>query len=283
MVDEIRKYDSVSTFFNDCEGLLMRRECENNVILGICNANRDKTIDPNNFLLIAAVQHDGTIVSCALSTPHRTSLATFIPQIEIAIQPLANYFIHQQINVKGLSGETAAVKCFLEFYPKSTVQSNSLVLYKAEMLNRIKLAENTTLTLATMEDLSILTIWSKQFSVDVGLRPLDSDDELQAAVEDKIKKELFYKLVFSDTQQLVSMLAIARQIANYDLISWVYTPSDLRNQGFATTAVYKLTELVLNVRKKQCALFADEANPASNKMYQNIGFQRAAEFYDVSF
>ena len=94
---------------------------------------------------------------------------------------------------------------------------------------------------------------------------------------------VLYKLVVDKDQEPVSMLAVVRETKHFAIISWVYTPPYSRSKGFASTAVYKLSELMLNVHRKHCSLFADKSNSISNKIYQNIGYQSIAEYLDVDF
>lgn len=283
MVGEIRKYNSIDTFFDDCKALLMKKECENNVILGMCNSFLTKSFDPEKIMLIAATGKHGNIISCALVTPNKTSLATFIKQIDIAVQPLANYFNHNQINLKGVSGEIDVIHSFIEVYQKPITKLTTLLLHKMENLQKIEIVQNTELTLATAQDIPILIKWLKNFQIDAGLLPSKPEEELKAIIEDLIKKKVLYKLVVSEDQQPVSMLAIVRETENFSIISWVYTPPNSRAKGFATTAVYKLTELMLGTHEKQCALFTDKANPISNRIYQNIGYQPVSEYLDIIF
>lgn len=283
MGEEIRKYDSMSTFLNDCRSVLMQKECENNVILGICNNFLNKSIDPEKYILIAAIEKSGIVISCAVTTPNKTILATSITQCDAAVKPLASYFNRNQINLKGLRGETSVVNSFMEVYRKPITQSETLLLNTIKTLQSIQLVANSELTLGTTQDLPVLTTWLKNFQIDAGLLPLKPDKEIQAAAEDKIKNKILYKLVLNGDQQPVSMAAIVRETENFTIISWVYTPPESRSKGFATTAVYKLTELMLNNHQKHCALFTDKSNPVSNKIYRNIGYQPVAEYLDIDF
>ncbi|UJR11168.1 hypothetical protein I4U23_015349 [Adineta vaga] len=283
MDDEIRKYDRTSTFLNDCKIYLMQNECENNVILGICNRFLNKSIDLEKSILIATIDKNGTIISCAVTTDNKPALATFITESDAAIKPMVDYFHCHQINLKGVTGKTAIVNGFLKMYSKPIVQSTVLLLNIIKDLKNIELVQNSELKLATIQDLPILTVWLKNFQIAAGLLPLKPDEEIRATTENKIQKKLLYKLVVNEDQQIVSMVAIARETDNFAILSWVYTPSNLRNKGFASTAVYKLTELVINTQQKHCALFTDKLNPTSNKIYQNIGYEPVAEYLDIDF
>lgn len=283
MVEEVRRYDCMSSFLNACRSVLMQKECENNVIVAICNSFLDKPIDPGKLILVTVFDQSGMIISCAVTTPDKTALATFSTKPNIVVKPLASYFNRNQMNLKGVSGGTTAIISFMEVYQKPIIQSKTLLLYTIKTLGSIQLVSNSQLILATTQDVPVLKTWLKNFQMDAGLLPLKPDEEIQAATEDKIKKKVLYKLVSSESQQPVSMLAVVRETENFVIISWVYTPPCSRSKGFASTAVYRLTELMQNTHQKHCALFADKSNPASNKIYQNIGYEPIAEYLDMDF
>ena len=204
MDNEIRKYDSMSTFLNDCESLLMQNECENNVLLAICNNFLNKAIDLEKIILISAIGKSGIVISCAVTTPNKTVLATFTTESTAAIKPIASYFVVNQISLKGLSGKTAVVKSFMEVYQKSIIRSTTLILYTMKTLQRIELVQNSDLTLATVQDLPLLTTWLKNFQRDADLLPLKPDEELRTAVEDKIKKNVVTKQIVGTTRRVYS-------------------------------------------------------------------------------
>ena len=283
MVEEVRRYDCMNTFLTACRSMLMQKECENNVILAICNSFLNKPIDPKKMILIAAFEKSGIVISCAVTTPNKTALAVFSTKPDVAVKPLASYFNRNQINLRGVSGGTALVTSFIEVYHKPIIQSTTLLLYTIKTLRSIELVSNSELTLATTQDIPVLMTWLKNFQTDAGLLPSRSDEEIQAVTEDKIKNKVLYKLVVSENHQPVSMLAVVRETENFVLISWVYTPPCSRRKGFASTAVYKLTELMQKTHEKHCALFADKSNHASKKVYQNIGYEPIAEYLDIDF
>ncbi|UJR18042.1 hypothetical protein I4U23_004943 [Adineta vaga] len=283
MSNEIKRYDSMNAFVADCKSILMQRECENNVILGICNQYLNKSIDPKEFILLSTIDQNGTIISCAVTRHNKTILATCNTQSNAAIKTLATYFNHHQIDLQDLSGEITAVSTFIEVYQKSVRKSTTLFINILNNLRDIELVSNSELLLATIRDLPFLSIWLRNFQIDVGLTSVSSDEEIQIIIKDKIEKKALYKLMRNENQQPVTMVAVVRETDNFAILSWVYTPLELRGNGFATTSVHKLTKLLIDTRQKHCALFTDKSNPVSNKIYQNIGYQPVEEHLHIMF
>ncbi len=79
------------------------------------------------------------------------------------------------------------------------------------------------------------------------------------------------------------MADLGRETAHGFSLSLVYTPRHLRNKGYATSCVAELTKRMLDSGKKFCCLYADLANPASNSIYQKIGYQPVCDVQDWVF
>jgi predicted GNAT family acetyltransferase len=71
----------------------------------------------------------------------------------------------------------------------------------------------------------------------------------------------------------VSLAIANRKVSNCVVIGSVYTPPHFRGKGYAMACVSHLCRKILNEGWKFCALYADRANPDSNKVYQKIGFK----------
>ena len=56
-------------------------------------------------------------------------------------------------------------------------------------------------------------------------------------------------------------------------ISAVYTPPEQRGHGYASANVAELSQRGLDAGADACMLYADLANPTSNKIYQRIGYR----------
>jgi predicted GNAT family acetyltransferase len=69
-----------------------------------------------------------------------------------------------------------------------------------------------------------------------------------------------------------------RSVSDCAIIGQVYTPPNLRGRGYSTACVWHLTRKLLNDGFKHCALYADRANPYSNRVYQKIGYKETSWF-----
>lgn len=71
----------------------------------------------------------------------------------------------------------------------------------------------------------------------------------------------------------VSMAARNRETKNGSNISFVFTPPELRGNGYAGSVTAFACEDVFKDGKKVCFLYTDLRNPISNRVYQKIGFR----------
>lgn len=85
-----------------------------------------------------------------------------------------------------------------------------------------------------------------------------------------------------DRDQPVSMVHLAHQSARHARINEVYTPPEFRKQGYASAAVAALCAELLS-KGITPMLYADAANPDSNKVYQSVGFKRTGSIADLRF
>ena len=81
----------------------------------------------------------------------------------------------------------------------------------------------------------------------------------------------------------MSVAASTRQTRNGISIGMVYTPPEHRCRGYATACVAELTRVLLHAGHSYCALFADQENPASNRVYQKVGYRSICDYDEYTF
>lgn len=63
----------------------------------------------------------------------------------------------------------------------------------------------------------------------------------------------------------------------------VYTPPEHRRRGYATTLVADLSAWLLERGHRACFLYTDLANPTSNRIYVEIGYERVCDAMEFVF
>eukprot|EP00299_Pterocystis_sp_00344_P010854 c4959_g1_i1.p1 GENE.c4959_g1_i1~~c4959_g1_i1.p1 ORF type:complete len:164 (+),score=34.54 c4959_g1_i1:493-984(+) len=127
----------------------------------------------------------------------------------------------------------------------------------------------------TPEDIQILSSMSHQFFVEVGLR----FQTLPLSYYQKAAEEERAHFVVDENQTPVCLVMTRGVTDECVRISAVFTPSEHRKHGYASYLVGHITHMWLTQRgKKSVYLFADVNYPASNSVYQSLGFKFATYF-----
>ena len=63
----------------------------------------------------------------------------------------------------------------------------------------------------------------------------------------------------------------------------VYTPPEFRRRGYASAVVAGVSRRLLDEGRRYCFLYTDLANPTSNRIYQDIGYEPACDSRDYRF
>lgn len=128
--------------------------------------------------------------------------------------------------------------------------------------------DGVTLDLLTDADIPGLVPWMEDFVRIAGEHT--TPEGARARLAEKIRDHKLYGLKHQG--RIVSMAAKERPFMDMITVSYVYTPVSLRNQGYATTCVGMLTELLLR-SYRLVTLYTDLSNPTSNSIYQKIGYR----------
>jgi predicted GNAT family acetyltransferase len=126
--------------------------------------------------------------------------------------------------------------------------------------------------LAVPEDLDLLTRWWIAF----GEEALPEDTPLgdpRATVERWIRRVGRAAYVWTVDGRTVSLVGTGSETPNGVRIGPVYTPPEERGRGFASALTAAASQAELDAGRRFCFLFTDLANPTSNHIYQDIGYE----------
>ena len=81
----------------------------------------------------------------------------------------------------------------------------------------------------------------------------------------------------------VSLAGFGGPTTNGIRIGPVYTPPELRGNGYASAVTADVSQLQLERGRRLCFLYTDLANPTSNGIYVRIGYERVCDSRDLAF
>ena len=145
-------------------------------------------------------------------------------------------------------------------------------IYILEKLRALSRSAPGQLRPATKDDQDLVEHWSNGFYDDTGV------NEVSPRLVERLitGKQLF---IWEDGEPK-SLVAGVGRTAHGIRVTFVYTPPELRHQGYATSCVAELSRRYLAEGLQFCFLYTDLSNPTSNSIYQRIGYQQVCEVVD---
>jgi uncharacterized protein len=267
-----------STFFNDVDAfaqaaafLTASREAEmmNNIIVSLIPRIRSGEY-PDPSMLI--VRDRGAAVFAALMTPpHNLHVSSGPPS---AASIIVESLVARGIAVPGCAGIGESADAFASAWTTKTqgtvTTRKELTFYAATDIIRPTPVPGRA-RLADASDHALLMRWLEQFAVDSGLAMRERKKNPEA-----LSNQIAAGQFFMWEHENRTPLSVARWIPITDYgvrIGSVYTPKELRRNGYASACVAHLTQWLLSHGRTWCSLFADVANPQANAIYRRIGYR----------
>jgi predicted GNAT family acetyltransferase len=266
-------YSSTATFADEVTDILMRHEIQNNLLF--LNIRGGIARDDTSGIFMATVKDDnGHILLTAIGTSPNPTLLYETDNMpnDDALELFTASLVESKINIDLIMSETELAKRFCESYSKLSGKSSnkieSLVLYIMESVNCTDLPAGNFRKAAEI-DMHYLPYWLADFIPACHLGAYDLNIGTSNAKR-FIGEGNAYVL---EDGIPVTTAAYVRQTSCCGFIGYVYTPPQYRGRGYCTACVSHLSQSILDSGKKYCALYADRANPYSNKVYQKLGYK----------
>lgn len=271
-------YLTPKSFLEDTEAFLLEREVENNLILGLCNGFKSIDQEQEGCVFIS-VKEDGEIKAASIKTAAKAIVAGDAKEPK-HMQGLAEYYRDKNIPIKGVFGEPEQTDAFSAYYGKDPIVEMTLIVHQLKTVNKIPLSPGK-FEIASIEDADEIAIRSMVFEEDKNPSIRKTINQLINITERKIKDGDIFK--WTDQGEMVSIAAINRRTMNVGIVGMVHTPEAYRGKGYASSIVRTLSEYILQNGFTYCGLFTDKANPTSNHIYKNIGYEPLGEFVDIGY
>ena len=257
-------------------------EARHNLPLGILSTARAHP-DVYPELRAWVALEGGRVVGAALRTPpHNLILAR--PTDERAVAALARRIDDE------LPGVVGAVPEVDRFAAAWTVRHDRVaqVVFEQRIyaLTAVVLPAPVpgSMRLATIVDRDDVLAWFRAFSEEV-LHPGDNDDHarLERSVDTRLRSEDAGVALWELDGRPVSLAGFGGSTPNGIRIGPVYTPPELRGQGFGTAVTAAISRRLLEGGHRFCFLYTDLANPTSNAIYTRIGYEPVCDSREVRF
>ncbi|PDY94367.1 MULTISPECIES: GNAT family N-acetyltransferase [Bacillus cereus group] len=267
---QLHVYEEIVNFKEEVTPFLEKNEQENNLILGVL-----QMVHQPIFMGIAKQGEEIAVVF--LQTEEKKQIIVATSEIaEEDIVELAKKLAEVYPNVPGLIGNKKIVQRLAEeiavLANKKTTVAMEQGIYELKQVKK-KWNGDEVFREVNSDELTLIEQWIYQFCEDVNL-PTTKEEAKQTAHTLITNHRLFGLEVDG---KLVSVAAKTRPTKNNITVNFVYTPKEERKKGYASNCVATLSQRMLDEGYKTTTLYTDLANPTSNKIYQEIGYEQIAE------
>jgi uncharacterized protein len=278
---DLTVFKDSSGFLEIAQPWLEARETENNLLLGIALLLRK---DPNRYRsepFLGVVTEAGSLVNAAVMTPPHNLILAGSPQ-PVSLNSLAIGLIDRGWAIPGVTGPKETSRLFAEIWSRLTGKSvqTGIQMRLYELTQVIQPARPPgSLDEAKDDKISLITDWIIAFQQEALDTKMGREDAIRQAERLVAERNLY----FWDDGGPVSMAASARPTRNGISVNLVYTPPEQRRKGYASACVAALSQRLLEAGYKFCCLFTDLANPTSNRIYLEVGYQPVCDHTEYCF
>jgi len=265
---ELKRYPSAALFLAAVGDYLLESEAENSVIFGIARALADAPrVGP--FVPYFAAVHGGSgPVMAAFSSLARrigvtqTAHPAAIPLLVKDVREACPH-IRDIGGPEPTSGEFAAQ--FAALTGKRYPRRMATRIHQLDVVQPLARVAPGRLRAAAEADVPRLVAWVDTFHREIG-----EDAVPEQIVSARMQAS---QLFVWDHNGPVSMAAWTGKTPNGVRVNMVFTPEELRGQGYASACVAALSQQLLDDGNGFCCLYTDLANPTSNAIYARIGYR----------
>jgi uncharacterized protein len=275
-------HSDATAFLAAAGSLLAEDEPRHNLIFGICSTLVDAPdVYPKARLWTV---EDGEVVGAFLMTPPYNILVAR-PRADEAV-PFAAETLHAEgVELPGVGGALPEVETFARAWEQASgLQPRLRMAQGVYATSGVQMPEGVAGNARAIGagDRKLVVAWLQAFEREAlheGLPRVNAD-------------EVFDRRLASSTAGLtlwevdshpVSLCGYGNPTPRGIRIGPVYTPPELRGNGYGSAVTAYVTQRLLDGDRDYCFLYTDLANPTSNSIYTKIGYSLACEAADYGF
>jgi hypothetical protein len=278
---ELRDHDSPDSFLAAASPLLSADEARHNLAFGICDT---LAMAPGRYPIayLWTVQDGNDVVAAALMTPP-FNLLVARPRTADALEFLADELADGGPEIPGVTGAVPETDDFAEAWERRTGAKHHVRgRHGIYAVHAVQVPRGTAgeMRHATEDDRALLVEWMGAFMAEA--LPEAPEHDPEAAVQHRLEGRSGGLALWVD-EEPVSVAGFGGETPNGVRIGPVYTPPELRGRGYASAVTAELSAELLAAGRSYCFLYTDLANPTSNRIYQNIGYEFVCDSAEYAF
>jgi GNAT superfamily N-acetyltransferase len=273
----VRAFDNPADVLDAVQDQLASSGAEGEVAYGLLGRLVD---DPTAWgaPLTMLVSYDAAPTAFVLRTGDYPALiVSFVDEAEVDFDGFVQEMLSRNVTPSAVNGALRSVVPFANAWARATgVTLRTFREMRAFELHTLRPPSTSRgeARLATMDEFELLECWCAAFAAAID-EPLD-DGKAATYASDFVAKQDMMLWVVDD--EPVSMAVINRRTPNASNVAWVYTPPEHRRHGYGSAVVAAISQRELAAGASYCCLFTDLANPTSNHIYAELGYEPKCDF-----
>lgn len=282
---DVISYSDPALFVEEVWPWLTEKEAENCLIIGVSGAISRAPERFEGYRQWTVVDESGIVAAALIAPPANVMLAD--TGNRAAVAALASALHEEAIEIPGVIANSPTADWFTDAWKRSTgVDAEVTMAQGLFRLDRVEIvpAPKGHAREATESDIDVLALWLVAFRDEAvpHNEPL-TVDSAKPLIERRLDNPDTGMWVWDHEGQVVSMSGHGGPTPNGIRIAPVYTPPDLRGNGYATALVAHQSQDLLDSGRRFCFLYTDLSNPTSNAIYERIGYKRIADSAEIRF
>jgi predicted GNAT family acetyltransferase len=276
---KLYQFQQADSFYHRAKDYLFTEAAQHHLLLRISKTLIDY---PERYTLppyLSIVESQNSIIGVAIQTPPYGLVLSKIRDLQ-AIDLIIENLSQNQIQLPTVSGLPTETQTFVEKWSRLTQQSYHLEMQlRIHCLSQVNPMNKSSgnLRLATVKDRNLLLEWCQAFLEEASP---NSPENIEHLVDFHFTQNSIYIWQYLTP---VSIVCGSGDMTVGGNISLVYTPPQFRQKGYASSSVATLTQRLLNQGYSHCYLFTNLANPTSNHIYHQIGYQPICDWHQYQF
>lgn len=278
----VRCYECPQQFGDEVIPWLLPEEGRNHLLISlICGLTEPATENRYSAPPVMAVarEENGRIAAITLRTPPHNALVS--AGSAAAIKALARWYAQRREPLPGVMGPVEEARLFAATWANETRASYrarfELIAHQLTKVSRPR-GVRGRMRYAELSERDTLIEWAAGFQRDTGISHKPPPEcVVNSYLNDRAT------CVWDVEGEITSMALMIRGTPSGKRIGGVYTPPEKRGHGYASAVVAAASQHILDQGKSRCFLFTDAANPTSNHIYRQIGYEPVGEFTEYAF
>jgi predicted GNAT family acetyltransferase len=272
-----KTYDNAGSFLRDTQAELESNQAASGLLLGIClQLGRDPGGTEAPPCLKTVRDGGGLVLAAVMTPPYKLVVYGHQGDLVDGAGVLVDSLLADGWTIPGVLGPSDAARRVVEAWAARTGQPYELerrqVVYQLREV-QTPVPERGRLRLAAEADIPLVARWRH----DVYAELFGHADRAEALRVAELGIAAGDVCLWDDGGP-VSMAMKVRPVGSGISVSRVYTPPELRGRGYATACVGELSRLLLASGWRRCTLYADQGNPAANRVYEKVGYRPVCDY-----